>query len=122
MRSFSALISGIAFMVATVSALPAAKELNVNNKMFTGNPFEVTELIVDRVKAGNVSMIFTVYDPDPLANKTVDCPGSWAYGSSGWPTGTYQSCLNSTFGWHMKDFVSWTEFSLELKDTFTDPR
>ena len=58
MHSFSALISGIAFVIATVSALPAAKELNVNNNMFSGNPFEVTELIVDRVKVGNVSMIF----------------------------------------------------------------
>lgn len=122
MYFFNALVSGVVFMIATASAAPTAKELDVNSNMFSGNPFEITELIVDRVKGGNVSMVFTVYNPDPLSNMTVDCTGHWPFGSSGWPTGTYEPCLNGSMAWHMKDFVSWTEFSLELKDTFTDPR
>jgi hypothetical protein len=121
MQFTNVLVAYIAFFLATVFALPTARELNVLSKQFTGNPLELTDLIVDRVEASNVSMIFTVHNPDPLSNMTVDCVGTWPYGSGGWPSVKYQSCLNGSFAWYLKDFVSWTEFSLELKDTFKDP-
>jgi hypothetical protein len=121
MQFISLLTAGIAFTLARALALPAARELDIKNKQFAGNPFELTDLIVDRVEAANVSMIFTIHNPDPLSNMTADCVGSWPYGSRGWPSGIYQSCLHGSFGWHMKDFVSWTNFTLELKDTFKDP-
>jgi hypothetical protein len=118
MKFTNVLAAATTFIASTVVALP--RELDVNSKQFSGNPFELTNLVVDRVEAGNVSMIFTIYNPDPLSNFTADCTGTWPYGSSGWPAVTYQSCLEGSFAWHMKDFVSWTEFSLELKDTFKD--
>lgn len=118
MHFFNAFVSGIAFMVATVSALPAAKELDLRNTMFTGNPFELTKLVVDRVADGNVSMAFTMYNPDPSSKMTVNCTGGWPFDSRGWPAGNYASCSGGYFGWYISDFVSWTDFSLELKDTF----
>jgi hypothetical protein len=105
MQLINLLTAGIAFITATAFALPAPRELDIKNMQF----------------AGNVSMIFTIHNPDPLSNMTSDCTGTWPYGSRGWPSGTYQSCLNGSFAWHMKEFVSWTEFTLELKDTFKDP-
>jgi len=121
MQFINVLTTGIALIAATVLALPAATELDIHNKQFAGRPFEITDLIVDRVEASNVSMIFTIHNPDPLSNMTADCAGTWPYGSRGWPSGIYQSCLNGSFAWHMKSFVSWTQFTLELKDTFRDP-
>jgi hypothetical protein len=121
MQFLNLLTAGIAFITVTAFALPAPRELDIKNMQFAGNPFELTELIVDRVEAANVSMIFTIHNPDPLSNMTSDCTGTWPYGSGGWPSGTYQSCLNGSFAWHMKEFVSWTAFTLELKDTFRDP-
>jgi hypothetical protein len=121
MQFISLLTAGIAFTLARALALPAARELDIKNKQFAGNPFELTDLVVDRVEAANVSMVFTIHNPDPLSNMTSDCTGTWPYGSRGWPSDIYQPCLNGSFAWHMKDFVSWTQFSLELKDTFKDP-
>ena len=121
MQSINALIACFAFLLVTVFALPSPKGFVVNNKQFTGNPFEVTDLIVDRVDAANVSMVFTIHNPDPLSNKTADCTGTWPYGSGGWPSGKYESCLNGSFAWTMKEWTSWTQFSLDLKDTFKDP-
>lgn len=120
MHFFNAFVSGIAFMVAAVSALPTTKELDLRNAMFTGNPFELTKLTVDRVAGGNVSMGFTIYNPDPSSKMTVNCTGGWPFDSRGWPAGNYASCSGGYFGWYITDFVSWSDFSIELKDTFDD--
>jgi hypothetical protein len=117
MHFTNVLVACIAFFLANVFA----RKLDVTNKQFTGNPFQLTNLKVHRVEASDVSMIFTVHNPDPISNMTADCAGTWPYGSSGWPSAKYQSCLNGLFAWYLRDFVSWTEFSLELKDTFKDP-
>ena len=121
MQSINALVACFAFFLTAVFAFPAPKELAVQSKQFSGNPFEVTKLTVERVEAANVSMTFTIYNPDPLANTTANCTGNWPYGSGGWPKGKYESCLNGSFAWTMKEWVSWTQFSLDLKDTFKDP-
>lgn len=121
MQSINALVVCFAFFLVTVFALPSPKGFAVQNKQFAGNPFEVTHLTVDRVEASNVTMVFTVHNPDPLSNKTVTCSGTWPYGSGGWPSGKYDSCSRGTFAWTMKEWTSWTQFSLDLKDTFKDP-
>lgn len=126
MQLLNTLAAGIAFIAATVSALPAPMELDIHYKQFAGNPFELTELNLDRVQDGNATIAFTIYNPDPLANVTATCTASWPYGSSGWPSAVYKSCENkngtSSFAWHMDEFNTWTDFTLEVKDTFRDPR
>jgi hypothetical protein len=121
MQSINALVACFAFLLVTVFALPSPKSFAVQNKQFAGNPFEVTHLTVDRVEASNVTMVFSIHNPDPLSNRTASCTGTWPYGSGGWPSGKYESCLSGSFAWTMKDWTSWTEFSLDLKDTFKDP-
>lgn len=122
MQFINAFTSGIALMAASALAATAPLDLGLVSLQFAGNPFELTDLAVDRVVASNVTLDFTIYNPDPLADATTTCTGTWPYGSAGWPTGIYEFCANSSFAWHMKDFESWTDFTLELKDTFTDPR
>lgn len=113
--------TALALLFTTASALPAS--VTTHSKMFTGNPFELTHLSVDRVEAANVTLEFTIHNPDPLANTTATCTGSWPYNSMGWPTSIYEGCGNSSFAWHMRDFDEWEGgFVLEVKDTFKDPR
>ena len=62
MQLINTIAMGIAFIAATASALP--RELKFQNKQFSGNPFQVTDLIIDSVEDGDVAIAFTVYDPD----------------------------------------------------------
>lgn len=54
-----------------------------------GDLFELSNIQVNRVFSGNFSISFTVYDPDPLTNATQECTGTWAYGTKGYPQGSY---------------------------------
>lgn len=121
---FTSLISsGLALLAATAYARPTPDSVETHNKMFAGIPFEITNLTVNRVESANVTMSFTVHNPDPLANSTAECTRSWPYGSKGWPNGIYAACSTGKFAWNMKDFTSWSEsFIIEVKDSFTDPR
>jgi hypothetical protein len=125
MQLINSIAVGIAFIFATTSALP--RELKFQNKQFSGNPFQVTDLIIDSVEDGDVTIAFTVYDPDPLANITTSCAAHWPYGSDGYPQAIYKSCGNTSVAWHMQeyepveDFENGIDFTIELKDTFKDP-
>lgn len=125
MQLINSISVGIAFIAATASALP--RELKIQNKMFSGNPFQITDLNITSIPNGTVSMAFTVYDPDPLANTTTDCASSWPYGSNDYPQAIYRSCGNTSVAWHMQDFddvediEDAIDFTVEIKDTFKDP-
>jgi hypothetical protein len=125
MQLINTIAVGFAFILATVSALPRA--LKFQNKQFSGNPFQITNLLIDSVEDGDVSIAFTVYDPDPLANTTTNCSAHWPYGSDGYPSAIYKSCGNTSFAWHMdeyepvEEFENGIDFTIELKDTFKDP-
>lgn len=125
MQLINTISVGIAFIAATASALP--RELKIQNKMFSGNPFQITDLIIDSIPDGNVSMAFTVYNPDPLANTTTNCASTWPHNSDDYPQAIYKACGNTSVAWHMKDFRNVEEtkppmnFTIELKDTFKDP-
>jgi hypothetical protein len=125
MQLINTIAVGIAFIFATASALP--RELKFQNKQFSGNPFQVTNLLIDSVEDGDVSIAFTVYDPDPLAMTTTNCTAHWPYGSDGYPQAIYKSCGNSSVAWHMEEyepveeFENGIDFTTELKDTFKDP-
>lgn len=114
--------TAVAFVASTVTALPAPRELDMKQK-FAGNPFQLTNLTVERNEGADVALSFNIYNPDPLANSTTVCSGSWAYGSSDWPDAVYEPCDDTSFAWHLTDFDSWSEgFTLEVKSTFQDPR
>ncbi len=51
--------------------------------------FIVTELQIRKVAMGNITLDFTVYDPDPLTNATDSCTGSWKAGTDDYPKGSY---------------------------------
>ena len=52
-------------------------------------PFKITALKIRKYAYANVSIVFTVDDPDPLTNSTALCSGSWAVHSKGYPQGSY---------------------------------
>lgn len=111
-----------ALLATTVTALPAPREVQVQQK-FAGTPFQLSNLTVERKEGADVAFSFNIYNPDPLANSTTVCSGSWAYGSSAWPSAVYEPCDDTAFGWHLTEFDSWEEgFTLEVKSTFQDPR
>ncbi|KAM0713722.1 hypothetical protein Q7P37_010684 [Cladosporium fusiforme] len=119
---FTTLIaSAVALAATTVTALPSPRELDIKQK-FAGNPFQLSNLTLERKEADDVTLSFDIYNPDPLADSRTTCSSSWAYGTSGWPTEVYESCEDTSFGWHLTDFESWAKgFTLEVKSTFQDP-
>lgn len=52
-------------------------------------PFKITALKIRKHAYANVSIAFSVDDPDPLTNSTALCSGSWAVHSKGYPQGSY---------------------------------
>ncbi|KAK5163447.1 uncharacterized protein LTR77_010629 [Saxophila tyrrhenica] len=86
-----------------------------------GLPFQISNLSIARVLGGNVTLTFTVHDPDPLGKATKSCSGSWVTGSKAYPVDTYQACGNTTFGWHMESYESMGDFVLGLEHSYTDP-
>lgn len=85
------------------------------------DPFQITNLEITKVQGANVTLHFTVHDPDPLGKATQSCAGSWAIGSGAYPTGGYKMCGNTTFGWHMESYKTMENFVLGLEHTYTDP-
>lgn len=110
---FSSIVAATIGLVANIAnAAPA----------FTADALEMTSLSLTRVEGGNATLTFTVHDPDPLSNATTTCSGSWAYGSAAWPTGSYDSCKDTSFAWNMASYTSWTDFTIGLEHNIKDPR
>lgn len=51
--------------------------------------YEITGMQIGKMMGGNVTFVFTVYDPDPLTNATSTCQGEWVTASKDFPTGGY---------------------------------
>ncbi|KAK5110451.1 hypothetical protein LTR62_005802 [Meristemomyces frigidus] len=100
-----------AFLATTTLALPAA----------TNPGFRLSALKIHEVEGGNTTIRFSIFDPDPLTNGTGICRGEWLTGSGGYPTGSYESCGNTTFAWNMNSYDNITSFVLGLEHLFTDP-
>ncbi len=84
--------------------------------------FQVTNLSITKVDGGNVTIKFTVHDPDPLGKETKSCGGTWKIASHGYPVDSYKVCGgNTTFGWHMESYRSMEVFVLGLEHSYTDP-
>ena len=107
----------LGLIVTSVTALPP-----LTFARFTGTPLELFNLSLNRVESANATLTFSIHDPDPLANTTTICTGSWPYGSSAWPKDSYQSCGDNSFAWNMASYDNWTSFTLGLEHVFTDPR
>ncbi|OQN95206.1 hypothetical protein B0A48_18762 [Cryoendolithus antarcticus] len=88
---------------------------------FQGSPYELSALVVERVRVRNTTISFTIHDPEPLACQTVLCTATWAYGSKAWPTDGYSLCDGSVIGWNMAHFESWNKFSIGIEHVFKDP-
>ena len=66
-------------IIASTSAAPLA----------TSPPLQISNLLIEKVVGGNVTIGWTVYDPDPLTLETTECGGTWKTGSKGFPKDTY---------------------------------
>lgn len=75
----SAALLATAFLASTISAAPA----------FTGQPLEMRDLVVGKVMGGNVTISFSVHDPDPLTDAEDTCEGEWRTASKAFPKGSY---------------------------------
>lgn len=84
---FTTILAATGILAAHTFAAPAA----------TSPPLEVTDLSIEKVDPGNVTITFNVYDPDPLTNSSTTCEGTWETGSKGYPTGSYVRFERSHF-------------------------
>lgn len=78
------MISFISFIIATIHiaatfAAPTA----------TFQAFQITDYSIENVFGGDVTIQFTIYNPDPAANATAICTGQWKSASKAYPTGPY---------------------------------
>ncbi|KAI7279627.1 hypothetical protein KC345_g5269 [Hortaea werneckii] len=90
-------------------------------QLASASAFDITNLSTHQVTGGNTTIGFTIHDPDPLTNATTTCTGTWEEGSDNYPSPGYQTCTNTTFGWNMETYSSFTDFTLNVKHTFEDP-
>jgi hypothetical protein len=84
-------------------------------------PFQITNLSITKVRAQNVTITFTVHDPDKQGLDTEICNATWPIGSRAYPQDSYIYCGDSTFGWNMETYKNIEEFTLGLTHTYTDP-
>jgi hypothetical protein len=87
-------LATLIFLTATASATPLKRAA-----LFTGKDYEITKLNLQDNSKGNVTIRFTVHDPDPLTNATALCKGSWPHGSDQYPQDTYV-CLRAQCSGH----------------------
>lgn len=90
---------------------------------FVAKNHQISDLSITKVLGGNVTLAFTVYDPDPLTKQSQQCQGTWVAGSKGYPTGAYEICGNGStnFEWNMGSFTSIETFTLEISHSYEDP-
>ncbi|KAK3725343.1 hypothetical protein LTR37_000313 [Vermiconidia calcicola] len=119
MFSISLCVVMVVTALTTLTSAAPVQTVQLN----AGLPFEVTNTTIDKVPGGNVTIAFTVYNPDPLAaNATEVCTGSWATGTRGFETERYTQCGgNGTFAWNMAQFDSIESFVLNIEHRFHDP-
>lgn len=110
------MFSRIAFLLAATLAVFTSASTSALSE-----DLQITDLSITKVLGGNVTLHFTVHDPDPLTNATRSCGGTWTTGSKGYPTGAYAICGHSNFGWNMGAFTSIKNFRLELTHSYIDP-
>ncbi|RMY85127.1 hypothetical protein D0862_11250 [Hortaea werneckii] len=95
--------------------------LSAAAQLASASAFDITNLSTHQVTGGNTTIEFTIHDPDPLTNATTTCTGTWEEGSDNYLSPGYQTCTNTTFGWNMETYSSFTDFTLNVKHTFEDP-
>ncbi|GAB7361915.1 hypothetical protein MBLNU230_g1953t1 [Neophaeotheca triangularis] len=89
--------------------------------MFEGKPFEVTQVRITTAM-NMTSFRFTVRDPEPLADESAVCVGTWEAGSTEWEVDGYAPCLgNTTLAWQMESFNSIRDFTFGIQHSFSDP-
>lgn len=97
---------------------------------------------VNKTYPGNVTINFTIYDPDPLTNTTANCTGTWGTGSKAYPQGPYvrdtpsksacssqtttdipyqKPCGESSFAWNIASITNVSHFILGVEHAYTDP-
>jgi hypothetical protein len=113
-------------MISPLTLLLSAAALTASTLAATNSdfePFEITNLSITKVQNANITLIFTVHDPDPLAasQSTQACSGTWKINSHGYPVDSYQICGNTTFGWNMESYTTMEQFVLQLEHSYTDP-
>lgn len=77
----------IAALVAACAATICARPLSSRDAQAADSAFQITNLDLSDNANGNFTISFKAYDPEPLANVTATCTGTWKHGHV--PTGTY---------------------------------
>ncbi|KAL2356908.1 hypothetical protein BJ546DRAFT_1058528 [Cryomyces antarcticus] len=113
-----ALLCGMALLLHSAASRAVTKR-------FTGTYYEVTNVHTHSPsnQSDNVTIEFTVRDPDPLTNSTTTCNGSWPLDSNAYPTGGYLPCTDVSFAWVFADngFTNISSFTLQMEHSFKDP-
>ncbi|KAF1819782.1 uncharacterized protein K489DRAFT_373022 [Dissoconium aciculare CBS 342.82] len=119
------MLATLVALAATVSASPLKRAV-----LFTGKAYEITNLKLEDVSRGNVSINFNVHDPDPLTDATGTCSGSWPHGSE--PRDTFhqrsvslttlhQVACDQGFTWNFESYTNFQNFTLRATHSFRDP-
>ncbi|KXT17324.1 hypothetical protein AC579_545 [Pseudocercospora musae] len=118
------LIAAIAGLMLLASTSVMAQPLVFHRALQASNPpLQIRNLTIVDDPAANTTFNFTAYNPDPLANVTANCTGTWLHGSSDFPTGDKGlRCDNSTFAWHFEyALTNVKNFTIDLQHIFIDP-
>ncbi|EME47916.1 hypothetical protein DOTSEDRAFT_69745 [Dothistroma septosporum NZE10] len=114
----TSLVSSLALLGVTSCAHPHHRARAAQS----GNPdLEITKLIIDRVRNGNTTISFRLYNPDPLSGANATCTSTWVSTTKGNPQGDYELCGESKFAWAFDTYNDINNFTLNVEDRFTDP-
>jgi len=100
---------------------------------FAGKPYLLTTLNAHSVSnssfalpnnttgSSNITVQFTLYDPDPLTNASTPCSATWSVLNGSYPN-LWVPCKNQAFGWKFEDWNGVGSFGLAVKHNYKDPR
>ncbi|KXT05345.1 hypothetical protein AC578_10941 [Pseudocercospora eumusae] len=118
------LIAALTGLTVLASTSVMAQPLISHRAAHASNPpLQIHNLTIVDDETANTTFTFSAYNPDPLANVTADCIGTWEHGSSDFPDGdSALLCDNSTFAWHFEYALTDVKnFTIDLQHGFIDP-
>ncbi|CAK3864701.1 Hypothetical predicted protein [Lecanosticta acicola] len=110
-------ITGLAGLAATAYAALLVERA----ALASDQPLQITNLTLYHPHAGNTTVEFNVYDPEPLTKNapSATCTASWA--ADNYPKDTYILCNNTAFAWNFAEWNGYQDFTIGLEHQFTDP-
>jgi hypothetical protein len=108
-------------MLTSTLLLPLVSLISTTSAraLFTGSAYLLPSLTTSNSGNGTTTFAFTVYDSDPVTNVSTSCGSSWS--GTNYPS-QWTACQKSSFDWELSAFTDISNFELQVKHSFVDPR